>query len=461
MYNIFCKDNNQGKHLIDCIPKKGSEDKLSEEGNESVLRSLNKIANKKLPDLQKEHPNLLVFPSNLNEYNDDIHESVIFNLYSDNKLQTHNLMGFIGVADVQLTIGSRFDEDENKQYFMQYMLHKVFAINMVDLKTKSGDENIWDFLLMFMFPYFLNSALRQGIYKEYQKKKNNDFNVKGTIDIARHIKQNIPFMGKVAYNTREFSFDNATTELIRHTIEYITQKGFNTALIHNAETIENVGVIRQATPCYNIRDRHKIVSQNHKVVKHPFFTEYEPLRSICMRILRHEGVSMENNKEKVHGLLFDGAWLWEEYLNTILKDCEFIHPENKTKKSPLYLFEENEGKEKQPIYPDFYKENPNIVIDAKYKSLMNNVNRGTGDLYQVITYMYRLQALKGILLYPLDNGSKNKHEKFTMHSKSHGEEGTTFEKYGMVIPQKSSKYQEFVSAIENRETELAEYVKSF
>jgi 5-methylcytosine-specific restriction enzyme subunit McrC len=419
---------------------------------DKTVNSLKNIANKSLIDLQKDNDKLLVFPSDFKEYGDNIEENHIFNINSDNKLQTHNLMGFVGVDDVQLTIGSRFDEDKNKQYFLQYMLHKVFAINMVNLKTTSGNENIWDFLLMFMFPYFLNNALKQGIIKEYKMKKNNDFNVKGTIDIARHIKQNIPFMGKVAYNTREFSFDNATTQLIRHTAEYIIQKGFRNALNPNSETIENVSIIRQATPDYNIKDRQKIILKNYKKVKHPFFTEYEPLRSICMKILRHEGVSMENSENKVHGLLFNGAWLWEEYLNTILKDCGFIHPENKTKKNGLHLFDGS-----QRIYPDFYKENQNIVIDAKYKSLQNYDNIGTGDLYQVITYMYRLQANTGILLYPLqknDAKEENKVDQFNMNKDSYGGVSAVFEKYGMLIPQNEDDYEKFVSQIKTHEEEL-------
>jgi 5-methylcytosine-specific restriction endonuclease McrBC regulatory subunit McrC len=420
--------------------------------NDVTINSLKTIGNKSLIDLQKDNDNLLIFPTNFKEYGDDIEKSHIFNIFSDNKLQTHNLMGFVGIDNVQLTIGSRFDEDKNKQYFLQYMLHKVFAINMVDLKTKADNENIWDFLLMFMFPYFLNNALRQGIYKEYRKKKNNDFNVKGTIDIARHIKQNIPFMGKVAYNTREFGYDNSTTQLIRHTAEYIIQKGFRNALNPNSESIENVNIIRKATPAYNIRDRQKVISKNYKNVNHPFFTEYEPLRNICMRILRYEGVSMENSENKVHGLLFDGAWLWEEYLNTILKDCGFEHPENKTKKNGLPLFESS-----QKIYPDFYKKKPNIVIDAKYKKLQNYDNLTTGDLYQVITYMYRLQANKGVLLYPLqknDVQEKNKVVQFNMNKDSYGGVKAIFEKYGMLIPQAKNEYQEFVMEINKHEKEL-------
>ena len=54
------------------------------------------------------------------------------------------------------------------------------------------------------------------------------------------------------------------------------------------------------------------------------------------------------NDEEVCGILFDGAWLWEEYVNTILQECGFKHPRNKEKEDPIYLFEDNKGKR----YPD-------------------------------------------------------------------------------------------------------------
>jgi 5-methylcytosine-specific restriction endonuclease McrBC regulatory subunit McrC len=55
--------------------------------------------------------------------------------------------------------------------------------------------------------------------------------------------------------------------------------------------------------------------------------------------------------------------LWEEYLNTILRDLGFKHPESNIGKGSIKLFQKN-----QDIYPDFYIENQ-IVIDAKYKKL--------------------------------------------------------------------------------------------
>jgi 5-methylcytosine-specific restriction endonuclease McrBC regulatory subunit McrC len=440
MVNLFFKDNNQGVDF-----NRGLKDKdtsLSEDDSKVTISSLDKIANKSLLDLSQDNPNLLVFPTSFNIHNDDIEKSPIFNLYSDNKLQTYNLMGFVGKDDVCLTIGSRFDAGEEKQYFMQYMLQKVFAINLVDLSTNANNENIWDFLLMYMFPNYLNKALNQGLYKEYRKVKHNDANVKGTIDIARHVKLNRPFTGNVAYNTREFSYDNPTTQLIRHTIEYITNKGHGNALNINSDTIDNLNQIREATPTYNIRERQSVIQNNYKKVKHPFFTEYEYLRIICQKILHQDGLSMQNNENKVHGLLFDGAWLWEEYLNTLLKDLDYLHPENKTGKGRIYLFENN----KYSRYPDFYKKDKTTVIDAKYKNLKDStIDRD--DMHQIISYLFVLKANKGYLMYPK---SENKTEEIGILN---GYDASIF-KYEIAIPDDANDFKDFSEKMMLNENEL-------
>ena len=70
--------------------------------------------------------------------------------------------------------------------------------NLVDLETDADQDNrIFNFLL-FLFPHYLKTAMRKGLYKEYISRRYNDGNVKGTIDIARQIRLNTPFTGNVA-----------------------------------------------------------------------------------------------------------------------------------------------------------------------------------------------------------------------------------------------------------------------
>ena len=164
------------------------------------------------------------------------------------------------------------------------MLQKVLNINVVSLQHGVNNEQVFDFLL-YLFPKLLNDALTQGIYKEYQRNEYNDANVRGVIDINRHIKKNMPFNGRIAYRTREFSHDNNVTELIRHTIEYICTTKFGRELMEiNVETRSNVAQILAATTRYKRQDREKVIKNNLKIANHPFYIRYAPLQKLCLRI---------------------------------------------------------------------------------------------------------------------------------------------------------------------------------
>ena len=185
---------------------------------------LKKLAEPTISKLSfEDHPNLLIFPQDLDVYGDKIGDAHIFELKGE-KMVTGNIMGFIGCGNTKVSISSRFAQG-NDDYFLHYMLRKVFAVNLFDLQFNSDEESIFDFLI-YLFPTFLKRAMQQGLYREYQTRKYNDANVKGRIDISRHIRRNIPFAGKIAYTTREYAQDNHITQLIRHTIEHIASQIF-------------------------------------------------------------------------------------------------------------------------------------------------------------------------------------------------------------------------------------------
>lgn len=363
--------------------------------SESDLRNLKKIADVKIKNLKlDDNPNLLVFPRDLKQYGDKISEQSIITLDGD-KISTGNIMGFVGVNETQLDIRSRFAKDDGRDYFLHYMLQKVFSINLFDIKHTSNQEQIFDFLL-YLFPYFLKKALAQGLFKKYQRFEHNDANLRGVIDVSRHIRQNIPFCGTVAYNTRQHSYDNHLTQLVRHTIEYIKTKPAGSCILNNdQETKSGVSQIIAATQSYNVFERQRIISQNLRPVRHPYFWEYTALQSLCLKILRHENLKFGQEKDQVYGILFDGAWLWEEYLATFL--IGFEHPKNKTGEGRKYLFTDKSGY----CYPDFYSKN--IVLDAKYKGYADWSKVQNEDLYQVISYMHILNLQRGGFVVPNGN----------------------------------------------------------
>lgn len=409
------------------------------------------IADKTIAELCRENENLLIFPFSIETSDDRIGESSVMNILNTDdpdkvRISTGNVMGFIGVGNLQIKIKSRFDTGRD-DFLLHYMLQKVLSFNLFDLSHNNEQEDVFDFI-MFMFPYFLKSALRQGVYREYQNYRHNDANLKGTIDIGRHIARNIPFVGNIAYSTREYSHDNNMTELIRHTIEFMKTKKYGQSVLNiDKETVENVNTIIEHTPLYSKNDRGSVMSKNLRMKIHPYYTEYRPLQTLCMQILRMEEVKYGESDDEICGILFDGAWLWEEYVNTILSDIGFIHPENKLHKGGIYLFDDHSGVR----YPDFYKDN--FVLDAKYKRLgsydkVSKVDRD--DVHQVIAYINALHATRGGFVAPLE---KKQAKVPTSRLK---DSTSTLSIFGIEISKTASSYADFCEKMKGMEKAFVE-----
>ena len=404
----------------------------------SQANALLPIAGKAIRSLCSEHDGLLFFPQSIDETDDRIGDEHIFDIeWTANPdkaiLKTGNIIGFISHGGQFVRICSRFDKQQD-DYFLHYMLQRVFSFNLFDLKYTSTDEDVFNFL-MFLFPVFLRRALRQGLYREYRRFEHNDFEVKGAVDIARHIKDNVPFKGTIAYSTREHSCDNAISELIRHTIEYMMTTRLGSDILNREETIGDVKLIRTITGTYNRAERQMLIQKNLRPRIHPYYTEYYPLQKLCIQILRHEDIKYGTDTDEIHGVLFDGAWLWEEYVNTLVKDLGFKHPENKKSTGGIYLFEGNSGKR----YPDFYLEQK-FVLDAKYKryeSLVMISKIDGNDLNQVISYMHVLNVSKGGFVCPL---SQKEHVLPTATLKG---VGGKISLYGIAIPPLADSFEIF------------------
>lgn len=409
------------------------------------------ITDKTIADLCRENESLLVFPYSIEMSDDRIGESSIMNILNTNnpdkvRITTGNVMGFIGVDNLQIKIKSRFDKGRD-DFLLHYMLQKVLKFNLFDLSHNNEQEDVFDFI-MLMFPYFLKAAMRQGVYREYQNFRHNDSNLKGTIDIGRHITKNVPFVGNIAYSTREYSHDNNMTELIRHTIEFLKTKRYGQSVLNvDRETIENVKVIVEHTPLYNKNERSNIINKNLRAKAYPYYTDYRPLQKLCLQILRMEEVKYGESDDEICGILFDGAYLWEEYVNTVLRHHGFIHPENKLHKGGIYLFDDHSGLR----YPDFYKDD--MVLDAKYKRLgcYEKVSKVDGDdIHQVMAYMTTLKVDKGGFVVPLE---QKQLKVPTSHLKG---SSSTLSIYGIEISKAATSYVDFCEKMKEMECVFVE-----
>lgn len=402
-----------------------------------VIRHLTaRIADKTAETLSRE--GIFVFPPRAEDSADlDVSEKILES--EGDTYRTGNVMGFLGLGDERLTIASRFDGEDD--FFLRYLLENVMAFpNAADFKIDANpEERLFQFLL-FLFPSYLKAAMRKGVYKEYIRREYNDTHVNGVIDVARHIAKNTPFIGNVAYGRREFSYDNGLTQLVRHTVEFIKGKPYGHMLLSKVK--EETKLIVRATPTYAPGERRKIAELNEKnIVRHAYFREYGVLQRLCLLILRHRKHQIGGGEKRIYGILFDGAWLWEEYVATLVGN-RFHHPRNKAKEGGQRLFAGNKGL----IYPDFIGRDAaaRAMADAKYKPPGNIGNK---DYLQMLAYMFRFEAKTGYFFYP--ETARAEDEILLLNR------GTTYEgnaaprgdiriiKHGFAIPAEAEDYETF------------------
>ncbi len=407
-----------------------------------------KIIDKTLEQLEQE--GVFIFPKLIKDAEDISKDQVILQSFND-CYRSSNVMGFLGYGKERLVIESRFSTGIC-DYFFQYLLECVLSFpNILELNTDSNQDSLMFNLLLFLFPHYLKEAMRKGLFKTYIQNQYNDGNVKGSIDIPRHVRKNTPFIGNVAYNQREFSYDNYLMQLIRHTIEFIKKKPYGNNLLQ--KTKDEVSLVVGTTNGYEFFDRRKVIAENIKnPIRHAYYREYRALQRLCIMILQHEKHQIGPGMRQIHGILFDGSWIWEEYINLLI-GSDFHHPMNKGRKGAQRLFARNVGL----IYPDFisHEVDNRIIVDAKYKPCENI--KGS-DYQQLLAYMFRFDAKKGIYLYPQNQGVEN--IELRMNS------GSTYEnnvcprddimvfKCGLTIPNEVANYEDFKVKIKKSEEDL-------
>jgi len=367
-------------------------------------------------------------------------------------VNTHNHMGVVRLRDpaaggsVQIQIGSRFDSGHPRPYFLTYLLSRVFGGSIVQ-EVDIGKDPLWDLLLAFAFRRKLLAAAATGLFKEYRTHHHDDARVRGCIDIDRHLRTNIPFRGKVSYSVREFSYDNPLNHLIRHALEKVRRK-WPRILDGCGDLTDLSRLLHQNTPTWNPADVRGCLrlAETRRPVRHPHYHgTYEPLRRICRALLEGEGAGLYRQEQEADGVLFDGAWLWEEYLWTILRDLGYSHPRNKEREGGLQALPG------VTFYPDFLHRGKRVILDAKYQRADGGPSADA--VRQVLCYMFLTDARHGGLIKPSGEGIT------TSSIRYHGPDGRdVFRKWHDIslAPLPATTAAAFLASMEHQERKLRE-----
>ena len=319
------------------------------------------------------------------------------------RLDTGNLMGVLrfrdpdGGASVQVEVLSRFDKGTNN-FFLNYLLLKAFNCAFGAEEVAAEHSSLLDLLLDILFVRKLGEAAKNGLLRQYRTFRNNDWDFKGRLDLPRHLRENVPLPQGIAYVKREIDFDVPVNRMIllaalavrrRHPSLFENNESARDALRELRINVPEPGDVRAVLAHRDCREP----------IRHPFYRDiWEPLRGIARMILEDERWTLfgEAPEEEVSGVVFDGSWLWEEYVATVLEKAGLRHGTEPV----LRVFKYKDKR----FVPDFYRPNGSgeqecdIVLDAKYKR--SNPAGQREDVHQVLCYLLLTGAKLGGLVFP-------------------------------------------------------------
>ena len=342
-------------------------------------------------------------PSNVTVFVKDKDTDIVLFRKLGSQWFTGNFVGVLSLGnDGSIEIYSRFEDDNHRFAFINHMLNKIYDLNDL-LLTKGGnnktDINL-DFLLKITFLSKLRKAYREGEYKSYEKVYKNDTAPRGTIDIARHIKLNLcPENYKVAYSYNEYTSRNSYIYLVRLCYEMLFEK------VKKPKGKEIDDLLFKSQDYWSYDKRQIIHKNENKPITSPLFKCHRDLQKFCLDVLKHKKMTLDSfgTEDGKYGVLIDCAWLWEEYVATLLKDY-FIHKTMSSKEKDC-LFADEMGKPIQRIIPDYVGKNylP-VIADAKYMNLYGKRDlqdeQRNSVYYKTVTYMLRYQSKLGMIFYP-------------------------------------------------------------
>ena len=209
--------------------------------------------------------------------------------------------------------------------------------------------------------------------------------------------------GKVAYTYRDKSVDNYLNHLILEAYECLKKK-YHDLVVRNLdakyEVREVIDLLKYNTnfPKYS---RSHLIRKCEMPISHPYFTEYEDLRKICINVLNDKGASLiSGTGENVSGILYYIPDLWEEYLESIMQEERLLW-DSQISMDVFY----SGSKYMRRLRPDYVFINENndsyMILDAKYKPGWYELHNGKSETmyYQYSDYDECIRNMNAIEAY--------------------------------------------------------------
>lgn len=281
-----------------------------------------------------------------------------------------------------------------RSIILKNLIYMLSYTKNLDIKTNDNaklatEKNPFIEILIREFATSLFEALKRLTPKRYVREEENLNYLKGKIKFSENIRYNCTNQAKFYCEYDEFSENNLLNQLFLFVSTCLYNISNNS---YNKKTLKFI--INYYSDIYFVRfDKFKVrkikLTRNQELFKKSF--------NLAKMFVEQTSVDLSKNKFENITLVWDMNKLFEEFIFELIKrkipECKAI-----AQKPKRLLKRENVTRRDTRI--DILIQNPQVIIDTKYKKFTNFDDISSADIYQVTTYCLLHNYKRALLLYP-------------------------------------------------------------
>lgn len=281
-----------------------------------------------------------------------------------------------------------------RSIILKNLIYMLSYTKNLDIKTNDNaklatEKNPFIEILIREFATSLFEALKRLTPKRYVREEENLNYLKGKIKFSENIRYNCTNQAKFYCEYDEFSENNLLNQLFLFVSTCLYNISNNS---YNKKTLKFI--INYYSDISFVRfDKFKVrkikLTRNQELFKKSF--------NLAKMFVEQTSVDLSKNKFENITLVWDMNKLFEEFIFELIKrkipECKAI-----AQKPKRLLKRENVTRRDTRI--DILIQNPQVIIDTKYKKFTNFDDISSADIYQVTTYCLLHNYKRALLLYP-------------------------------------------------------------